>query len=255
MYGAFIGDYCGSAYEYSNLKNYHFNLFPSNANFTDDTVLTLAIADALNKINTDKDDLTIRTIFAKSLKEWYQKYPNLDYGINFRKWCESKTLLPYNSYGNGAAMRVSSIGWAYDNLYLTKHIARLSAMATHNHIEGIKGAECIASIIFLLRKQILNKEEIKFYIQFEYGYDLNQDYETLKNFYEYDITCRGTVLAAIICFLQSNSFEDCLRKAISLGGDADTLGCIAGSIAEAYYSIPINFKEKINKELKNLFDF
>ncbi len=240
MLGAIAGDIIGSGYEWNATKEYNFQLFTPKSEFTDDTVLTVALADSiLNNI-----DYTIK------LKEYYKKYPNRGYGGRFHNWASSQSNEPYNSYGNGSAMRVSPVGWAYDTLEDVLQQAKNSAMPTHNHIEGIKGAQSTAAAIFLARTGH-NKKEIKQYIEKTFQYDLSRNYEDIKRTYRFDETCQGSVPEAIIAFLVSTDFEDAVRKAVSLGGDADTQACVAGSIAEAFYK---KIPEKIEKTVYSLLD-
>lgn len=224
MLGAIAGDIIGSRFEWNNIKSEDFELLHSSCCFTDDTVLTVAIADS---IVTGKSYLT-------SVKEWARKYPGAGYGERFRKWAFSDDVSPYNSYGNGSAMRVSPIGFAYSTLEKTLTEAEISAAITHNHPEGIKGAKATAAAIYLARNSGSMKE-IKEYIEKEFNYDLNMTIASVRAWYKFDESCQGTVPYSILAFLESNSFEDAIRKAISLGGDSDTLACITGGIAEAYY--------------------
>jgi len=233
MLGAIAGDIIGSVFEYRNVGNEDFELFAPRSHFTDDTVLTVAIADAiLNKKNYEQE-----------LREYGLNYPN-DYGVNFQKWLYSDFPKPYNSFGNGSAMRVSSVGFAFNSLEDVLREAELTAQPTHNHPEGIKGAQATAVAIFLARTG-RTKQEIKKYIEDNFGYQL--DGPLTK--YSFDETCQKTVPQAIIAFLYSNSFEDAIRKSVSAGGDADTRGCITGGIAHAYYKKIPQFIVDKTKEL------
>jgi len=224
MLGAIAGDVIGSEYEWVDIKQKDFELFSPRSTFTDDTVLTIAIADGLlNQKN-----------YAGVLKEYGCAYPNAGYGNLFAGWLFSDGSKPYNSCGNGSAMRVSPIGFAFNNIQDVLHEAKKSAESTHNHPEGIKGAQATATAVFLAR-QGSRKEDIRGFIEQEFGYDLSMSLDDLRPIYSFNDTCQKTVPQAIIAFLESVDYEDCVRNAISLGGDSDTLACIAGGIAEAYY--------------------
>lgn len=235
MFGAIVGDVIGSPYEFFNCKSTNFQLFCEKTKFTDDTVLTIAVADAfMNK----KD-------YAKTLKEYAKKYPLAGFGGSFIQWVNGESMLPYNSWGNGSAMRVSSIGWLCNTLEEVLTEAEKTAEVTHNHSEGIKGAKAIASAVFLARTGN-SKEKIKEYITSTFGYDLKRTLNEIRPDYEFHVSCQKSVPEAIIAFLESENFEDCIRKAISIGGDSDTIAAMAGSIAEAYYKgIPQEIGEKV----------
>ncbi|MCF0147569.1 MAG: ADP-ribosylglycohydrolase family protein [Clostridium sp.] len=241
MIGAIIGDIVGSIYEWNNIKTKDFPLFKDKCFFTDDTVMTIAIAEALIK-GGSKDD------FIVAMKKYGRLYPNAGYGISFYQWIFSDSKLPYNSFGNGSAMRVSSIAWAFNELSKVEEYAEISASVTHNHPEGIRGAKATAACIFLARSG-KSKEEIKSYIESEYGYNLSRELSEIRENYYFNETCQETVPEAIIAFLESLDFEDAIRNAISLGGDSDTLAAITGSIAEGFYGVP---EEIINKALSKL---
>ncbi len=239
MLGAIAGDIIGSPFEWNTTKDYNFTLFSRGCVYTDDTVLTIALADSILS----------KTNYTKKLKEYYRLYPDAGYGGRFSQWAASERSTPYNSFGNGSAMRVSPVGWAYRSLEEVLLKAKQSAEVTHNHSEGIKGAQATASAIFLARTGN-SKKQIKQYIEKKFGYNLSRDYETIKKTYKFDVTCQGSVPESIIAFLVSNSFEDAIRKAVSLGGDSDTQGAITGSIAEAFYKrIPSNIEKKVFKFL------
>lgn len=224
MLGAIIGDIIGSVYEWNNIKTKDFPLFQVNCQFTDDTVLTIAVADVI--LNGSG--------YAERLKEYYHCYPSAGYGGNFRHWCESDRNAPYNSWGNGSAMRVSPVGFAGADLNSVLSEAKRSAEVTHNHPEGIKGAQVTAAAILLARTGC-EKSAIKSYIEATFGYDLGQTLETIRPGYRFDVSCQGSVPQAILAFLESTDFEDAIRNAVSLGGDSDTIACITGGIAEAFY--------------------
>ena len=248
MYGAILGDIIGAPYEFDRGdKTKDFPLFSGNSEFTDDTVMTIAVAEALLDTIGQADD-TIRSALVKSMKKWGMQYPYAGYGFRFNHWLHSNTSEPYGSFGNGSAMRVSSAGWLMDTLEETRHLAKLTAEVTHNHPEGIKGAEATAGAIYLARNGC-SKEEIKNYIETEFGYDLSRTCDEIRPSYRHVETCQKTVPEAVTAFLEGKDFEDVIRTAVSLGGDCDTLTCIAGSIAEAYYGVPAELKEECRKRI------
>ena len=264
MLGAIIGDIVGSIYEFDNIKTKNFNLFTNEMFFTDDTVMTIAIADAI--INGAKPEN-----FILSMKKWGCDYIDKSYGHSFRRWLKSENSEPYNSWGNGSAMRVSPCGWVAklnipfeEGLKLTEDLAKKSAEVTHNHPEGIKGAQATASSIFFMRhgksKNAIEeyKNKLKDYIKNKYKYDLNFTLNEIRPSYAFNESCQETVPQAIVSFLESENFEDAIRNAISIGGDSDTLAAITGSIAEAAYGIPEYIKEKaisyLDSEIKELYN-
>jgi ADP-ribosylglycohydrolase len=224
MIGAIAGDIIGSVYEANNIKTTDFPLFAAGCRFTDDTVLTVALADTI--LNGGS--------FAGNLETYYYRYPHAGYGGFFRRWVKSHDRRPYNSWGNGSAMRVSPIGFAYPDLQIVLQKAKESGEVTHNHPEGIKGAQATAASIFLARSGE-SKEAIRRYVETTFGYDLGRELDDIREHYEFDESCQGTVPEAITAFLESTDYEDAVRKAISIGGDSDTIACITGGIAEAYY--------------------
>lgn len=239
LLGAIAGDVIGSVYEANPTKQINFKLFHSYSIFTDDTVLTLAVADWL----LTKGDLT------DTLQRYGQKYAYAGYGGSFRKWMMSPDPKPYNSWGNGSAMRVSPVGWFFETLQETLAAAKKSAEITHNHPEGIKGAQAVAACIYLARTRT-SKQEIKEYIMEAFGYDLNRTYDEIHPTYRFDVSCQGSVPEAIIAFLDSTDFESTIRMAVALGGDSDTQACIAGSIAEAFYGgVPEHIAAEVLKRL------
>lgn len=243
MIGAIAGDIIGSVYESGFMKTADFPLFSSASTFTDDTVLTVAVADCI----MHHKDYTI------TFKEYGRKYPQAGYGPMFYRWIYSADPAPYYSFGNGSAMRASPVGFAFSSLEEVLYQAEASAAVTHNHPEGIKGAQAIASAIFMARRG-KRKEEIARYIEDSFGYSLEGTIEDIRENYQFDATCPGSVPQAIICFLASTNYEDAIRKAISLGGDSDTLACMAGSISQAYYQeipefITINVRRILDDEL------
>lgn len=236
MYGAILGDIIGSPFEFDRgNKTKDFPLFNRYSGFTDDTVMTIAVAEALLSSEAFSPIIKKKVIF--SMQKWGNKYPFAGYGGNFNKWLKTNKPKPYGSYGNGSAMRVSPVGWLYNTLEKTRKIAQATATVSHNHPEGIKGAEATASCIFLARNGA-NKKKIKEYVAAEFGYDLNRTLAEIRPTYHHVESCQQTVPEAIIAFLEATDFEDAIRNAISLGGDTDTLGAITGSIAEAYFGVP-----------------
>ncbi len=235
MIGAIAGDIIGSIYELHNIHRTDFPLFGEGCRFTDDTVLTVATADA---ILSGGD-------YAAAYRDYYRRYPERGYGPMFRRWGASREGVPYGSLGNGSAMRVSPVGWAFDTLEEVLDEARKSAGVTHNHPEGIKGAQAVAAAIFLARTGS-GKAGIQEYIGTTFGYRLNLSLERIREDYPPDVTCPGSVPQAITAFLLSGSVEDTIRNAVSLGGDSDTVACIAGGIAEAFFGgVPGSIEERV----------
>jgi ADP-ribosylglycohydrolase len=224
MLGAIAGDMIGSVFEARNRKSKDFRLFGMLSRFTDDTVLTVATADIL----MHGDD------YASKYKKYYWRYPLAGFGKGFTVWATLNRPQPYNSWGNGSAMRVSPIGFAFNDLETVLQEAKCSAEVTHNHPEGIKGAQAIAAAIFLARTGH-SKDEIKTYIESKFAYDLSNTLDEIRPTYRFDVSCQGSVPQAVIAFLESIDFEDAIRNAISLGGDSDTIACMAGGIAQAFY--------------------
>ena len=249
LYGAIFGDMAGSTYEWHPVKNKKFETFPIKSHFTDDTVMTLAVASWLYSTNRTSDALV------KSMQYFGSLYPYAGYGRNFYNWLRDENPQPYYSWGNGSAMRVSPCGWVAKTFHEAETLAEESAKVTHSHPEGIKGAQAVASAIYMA-KIGSSKELIKDYIETAYSYNLSRTIEEIKSSgYKFDVSCQGSVPEAIIAFLESNSFEEAIRLAIYLGGDADTQAAIAGSIAEAFYGIPTNFVGAVEKRLdKTLLD-
>lgn len=270
MLGSIIGDTAGSVYEFNNIKTIDFPFFSAKSNFTDDSIMTMAVADWLLKDPTHGMD----TLEA-SMVSFAQKYPCPmgGYGGGFNRWLFHPELLsdyeshgdrqgkrhPYHSWGNGSAMRASANGWMFDTLEETERVAGLSAAITHNHPEGIKGAQATAAAIFMARNGS-SKEAIRSYIAEKYGYDLNRTCDEIRRVYDWDSSCQGTVPEAMVAFFDSTDFESAIRLAVSLGGDSDTLACITGGIAEAFYNtipdgialkmwglIPDDFKDILRK--------
>ena len=248
MLGAILGDMVGSPYEFdrNNYKHKDFPLLSENSHFTDDTVMTLAVA--LGLIAGQGD---VQKTFAgvqHEMRHWGSGYPHAGYGGMFRRWLRAEHPQPYGSFGNGSAMRVAAAGWMFDTLDKTLEMAKVTAEVTHNHPEGIKGAQAVAAAIFLARTGH-DKAEIKAYVEREFGYDLSRSCDEIRPTYHHVESCQETVPQAIIAFLESTNFEDALRTAVSLGGDSDTLAAITGSIAEAFYGVPGNLKQECRKRL------
>ena len=249
MYGAILGDIIGSPYEFdqgSKIKD--FPMFSEDSAFTDDTVMTVAVADALLPVTPEMDDEMIRCRIVQEMQKYGRLYPYTGYGGMFSRWLQSCHPKPYNSYGNGSAMRVSAVGWLFHDLETVRRMARLSAEVTHNHPEGIKGAESVAAAIFLARTGS-SKEEIRAYIEENFHYDLSRSCDEIRPGYCHVESCQETVPEAITAFLEGQSFEDVIRTAVSLGGDCDTLTCIAGSMAEAFYGVTGEMKEACRDRL------
>ena len=244
MFGAILGDIIGSPYEFdcNNIKTKDFPLFSQKSHFTDDTVMTLAVAKAFMDTEDVSDDKAVKANLVASMRELGAAYPDAGYGGRFSHWLTAENPKPYHSYGNGSAMRVSSVAWIFDTIEEVRRAARLSAEVTHNHSEGIKGAEATASAIFLARKGYV-KGYIQKYIETEFGYDLHRTCDEIRPDYHHVESCQETVPEAIIAFLEGESFEDVIRTAVSLGGDCDTLTAIAGSIAEGYYGVDEDWKK------------
>lgn len=238
MLGAIAGDIIGSLHEFNGNKRADLPLFGQGSFFTDDSVLTIATAE---KLLTGGN-------YAALYRKWARLYPDSGFGGRFARWFVAKDAPPYNSFGNGSAMRVSPVGWAFDTLEETLAEARRSALPTHDHPEGIKGAESVAAAIFMARKGA-GKKEILQYIQKTFDYDLSRSVEEIRLTYHFDETCQGSVPQAIRCFLEGKSYEETVRLAVSLGGDADTQACIAGSIAEAAFGLPKDIALKAREAL------
>lgn len=253
MIGAIIGDIIGSVYEGYPIKKEDFVLFQDSSSFTDDTVMTIATAEAI----LNKGD------YGEYYQKWGRKYPNAGYGANFYNWLTADTIkgkypAPYNSWGNGAAMRVGPIGFAFDSLKEVEHEALLSASVSHNHTEGIKGAQAVAAAIYLARKNS-SKIEIRDYLEQTYNYNITRNFQDIRKDYSFEVSAAGSVPEAIMAFLESINFEDAIRKAVSLGGDSDTQACIAGVIAEAFYKevpegIERNARLRLTAEMEKVLE-
>lgn len=241
MLGAIAGDIIGSVHEFSGTKSTDFALFVPGSRFTDDSVLAIAVADCLM---TGKN-------YVDAFHEYFLEYPNAGYGLRFFHWASAGRRDAYNSLGNGSAMRVPAVGYAFNTLNEVLAEAARSAEVTHSHPEGIKGAQVTAAAIFLARHGE-TKYRIKDWISATFGYDLTRSVDQIRPAYEFDVSCQGTIPAAIAAFLDSHDYEDAVRKAISLGGDADTLACITGAIAEAHYGgVPPQIADRALQMLDN----
>lgn len=248
MIGAIAGDIIGSAYELHCTKSLDFKLFTPLSTPTDDTVMNIAVADCILHGKG----------YAETFKEYGRRYSYAGYGSMFLQWLVSNDLAPYNSFGNGSAMRVSPVGFAFSTLDAVLQETEKSAVVTHNHPEGIKGAQAIAASVFLARSGE-HKTKIQEYVEEHFGYNLHQTIDEIRPSYHFDETCQGSVPQAIIAFLESDCYEDAIRKAISLGGDSDTLGCMTGGIAQAYYKaipgyIVRRVRELLNEDLLVVID-
>jgi ADP-ribosylglycohydrolase len=243
LLGAIAGDVIGSVFEFHNIKTTDFELFSSNSRCTDDTVLTIALADS---ILHDKP-------LSRTFQEYGRTYPHSGYGGHFREWIYQENPKPYNSWGNGSAMRVSPAGFAFQTEETVLKEAKKSAEETHNHPEGIKGAQATAISIFLARMG-KSKQEIKNYVEKHFHYNLSRSLDDIRPTYRFDVSCQGSVPEAIIAFLESSDYENAIRLAVSIGGDSDTIACITGGIAHAYYqNIPEIIEEQTLSRLPEEF--
>lgn len=243
LLGAIAGDVIGSVYEFRATKRTNFDLFLDYSEYTDDTVMTVANADWL---------LTGDSLLG-IMQDYGNRYPTAGYGGMFYDWLKSREPKPYNSWGNGSAMRVSPVGWAFDTLEETLEAAKRSAEVTHNHPEGIKGAQATAACIWLARMG-KSKQEIKEYVEKKFGYDLSRTCDEIRPTYQFNESCQETVPESIIAFLESTDYESAIRLAVSMGGDADTMGAITGGIAEAFYGgVPEHIKDEVVQRLPNEF--
>lgn len=252
MLGAIIGDIAGSRFEWKNIKSKKFELFTDECSVTDDSIMTLALAKSIMEVERKYPDmdnrksseyyLNIETSAIKNMQEIGRKYPYCGFGGMFYKWIFSSNPIPYNSFGNGAAMRISPVGFYISDESEIEMMTKAVTGVTHSHEEGIKGAEATVMAIYMARKGC-SKEKIRECINSDY-YPLDFIIDDIRDDYEFDVTCQGSVPQAITAFLEADSFEDTIRTAISIGGDSDTIAAIAGSIAEAYYGIPVELKRK-----------
>ncbi len=254
MYGAILGDIIGSPYEFDRGdKSKDFPLFIGESRFTDDTVMTVAVAEALLAAiegHFVDDEPATEAIVGASMQKWGRRYIDRGYGGRFLRWLLSSRPLPYGSYGNGSAMRVSATGWLFPTLEQTLEVAGWTAAVTHDHPEGIKGAQATAAAVYLARTG-KSKDEIKKFIEKTFDYDLSRTCDEIRPFYHHVESCQQTVPEAVTAFLEGESFEDVIRTAVSLGGDTDTLGAIAGAMGEAYYGVPGELKLMCRRLLKD----
>ncbi len=256
MYGAVLGDIIGSRFEFDRggwTKD--FELFTPECGFTDDTVMTVAVAEALLEAGRDATVAEIEKACIRSMQKWGRKYPNAGYGGRFIEWLFDEDPRPYGSWGNGSAMRVAAAGWLYDTLWRTREVARATASVSHNHPEGLKGAECTAAVIYMARTG-RPKDDIREYVIKEFGYDLSKSVDELRPFHKHEESCMDALPKALVSFFEGNSFEDVIRNAVSLGGDTDTIAAIAGAMAEGMYGIPKDLRtecwNRIPDEMKQM---
>jgi len=268
LIGAIIGDIVGSRFEFNNNRSKNFELFTNECNVTDDSIMTIAVAKAIMETekrikpllnergNNDEYNKLLESMTIKYMQEIGRKYPYCGYGGMFRRWVFSDNPKPYYSFGNGAAMRISPVGFIAPTEDEARKLSETITAVTHNHKEGIKGAEATVISIYMA-KHGASKEEIRQKINEDY-YNLNFTIDEIRDTYEFNETCQETVPQAIVAFLESDTFEDAIRIAISVGGDSDTLAAITGSIAEAYYGVPEDIKEKaltyLDEELRSIYD-
>lgn len=247
MLGAIAGDIIGSSHEAAGTKTKDFPFFDEYVGFTDDTVLTVAVADSI---------LAGANVVEK-LHQYFARYPRAGYGGSFIGWALRRQRKPYGSWGNGSAMRVSPVAYAYETLDEVLYHAERTAAVTHNHEEGIKGAQATASAVFLARTGA-DKNEIKQFVEDRFGYDLSRTLDHIRPGYLFDVSCQGSVPESLIAFLEATDFEDAIRNAISLGGDADTMACIAGAVAEAHFGIPAEIEQQallyLDDDLRRVVD-
>ena len=237
MWGAIIGDIVGSRFEHNNCRSKDFMLFTARNRFTDDTLMTLAVAKALCRCGRGSDE-ELRAETVRCMRIVGTKYPNAGWGMHFARWLRSEDPQPYNSYGNGAAMRISSVGEYARSAEEVKRLSRIVTGVSHNHPEGLKGAECVAMCVYLAVNGA-SKDEIRRLVAAEYYPEITAlSIKVLSKTYTFNESCQGTVPQAIACFLEGEDFEDTIRNAISIGGDSDTIAAIACGIAEAYFGIP-----------------
>ena len=242
MLGAIIGDVAGSRFEFSSHKTKHFIFLDHGCDATDDSVMTVAVGLTCAEADLEDED-AFKALLVSNMRRLGRQWPDAGYGSHFYHWIFDDTMGPYHSFGNGSAMRVSPTAWAATSLDQAEELAAWSAEVTHNHPEGIKGAQAVAACIYLAREG-KSKEEIRAYVEKHY-YSLAFTLDEIRPTYEFDVTCQGSVPEAIVAFLEAESFEDAVRNAISLGGDGDTQAAIAGSIAEAYFGIPDHLQEQV----------
>jgi type I restriction enzyme M protein len=251
MYGAILGDIIGSVFEFDAPGwSKDFGLFTENSFWTDDTVMTIAVAEGLMNAGKDASVEEMEKACVRSMLKWGRKYINAGYGVRFINWLRSNDPKPYGSLGNGSAMRVLAAGWLYDTLERTREAARATANVTHNHPEGIKGAECTAAVVFLARSGA-SKEKIRDYVEKEFGYDFSETLEEMRARHEHVETCMDSMPKALRSFFDGVSYEDVVRNAVSLGGDTDMIAAIAGAMGEAYFGVPEELKADCRSRLED----
>ncbi len=247
MVGAIIGDIVGSRFEFDNYKAKDFDLFTNKCFPTDDSIMTVAVGKAI--LDCDGEYKNLDKIAISAMQELGRPFPHCGYGRNFREWIYDDDPKPYESCGNGAAMRISSVGFAARNIQEVKNLSRAVTAISHNHLEGLKGAESVA-VAILMARQSKTKAEIRSYIEQHY-YKIDFTLDDIRDSYYFDVTCQGTVPQAFEAFFEAENFEDAIRNAISIGGDSDTIAAIVGGIAEAYYGVPISLRQQVEIYLNN----
>ncbi|MBR6308889.1 MAG: ADP-ribosylglycohydrolase family protein [Lachnospiraceae bacterium] len=244
MYGAILGDIIGSRFEFDRGgKTKDFELITREDSWTDDSVMTVAIAEALMSLDKDAPTAEIEAACVESMQKWGNRYPFAGYGMRFGGWLGASNPQPYGSFGNGSAMRVSAAGWLYDTVGRTREVARATANVTHNHPEGLKGAECTATVVFLARTGA-SLEEIMAYVDREFAYDYSETLDEMRTRHNHDESCMDALPKALRSFFDGTSYEDVVRNAVSLGGDTDTLAAIAGAMGEAFFGVPDDLKRR-----------
>lgn len=240
MLGAMAGDIIGSRFEFANIKTKEFPLFTNGCRFTDDSVLTAAVARALMEFREGKGALP--DLAVSELRNFARSHPDAGYGGMFASWVDSQVPTPYGSYGNGAAMRISPVGWIASSKDEVREFSRQITSVTHNHPDAIRGAEAVSMAVYLLRTGAA-RDQVRLVIASEYGYDLNKSLDEIRPHYCFDVSCSGSIPPALTAFFEADDFEDAIRNAVSLGGDSDTIAAITGSLAEAHFGIPIGIRE------------
>ncbi|MBQ6106126.1 MAG: ADP-ribosylglycohydrolase family protein [Lachnospiraceae bacterium] len=258
MYGAILGDIVGSRFEFDRGgKTKDFEFLTAENNWTDDSVMTVAVAEALMEAGKDATVPEIEAATVKAMQKWGRRYPYAGYGARFIGWVWADVPRPYGSYGNGSAMRVSAAGWLYDSLERTREAASATANVSHNHPEGLKGAECTAAVIWLGRTGA-TKDEIVDYVQSEFGYDWSETLEEMRARHRHDESCQDTLPKALRSFMDGRSYEDVVRNAVSLGGDTDTIAAVAGAMAEGFYGMPQTLKDlclqRVEKDMRAVME-
>lgn len=255
MIGAIIGDIVGSRFEFNNHRSKDFEFFSKDCFFTDDTIMTLAVARCVSEAYMVGDSKYIDRSIVQTMQKFGRKYPYAGWGGMFSSWIKSRNPKPYNSFGNGAAMRVSACGFFANTPEHARILSDKVTRVTHNHKEGIKGARCISELIYLLNNSMLSKQNVKNFVEKNYGYNLNFTCDDIRETYEFNETCQRTVPQSIVAFLDSKNFEDAIRNAISIGGDSDTVAAITGSISEAYYGVPKELELKARTYLDDFLTY